>query len=290
MKNKFIGSIVATSLIATTMLNAKLTDEDILKQFSAFLDKGISTEIVSRSKFEGTPFEKVLLSFNVNKKAVEYQTILVLDDYIIGDATDAKTSISLNAQANDDALLISNLAGLYKMYNYFIKENNSYPDDANITALAKKKKITLGSNSIFSSKKTVVYFSDPVCPFCRAALNNIEQMLDKYNIILFLTPITSHWGQGAIELSQKIEDEIKPKMSDKEKIDILRKYYKEDAVAPKISNEQRKAQEKLIKEVINTKLLAGEPSYLELDLLIKASKTFNSLSKEEQEKELKKLK
>ena len=176
------------------------------------------------------------------------------------------------------------------MYNYFIKENNSYPDDANITALAKKKKITLGSNSIFSSKKTVVYFSDPVCPFCRAALNNIEQMLDKYNIILFLTPITSHWGQGAIELSQKIEDEIKPEMSDKEKIDILRKYYKEDAVAPKISNEQRKAQEKLIEEVINTKLLAGVPSYLELDLLVKANKTFNSLSKEEQEKELKKLK
>ena len=84
-------------------------------------------------------------------------------------------------------------------------------------------------------------------------------------------------------------------MSDKEKIDILRKYYKEDAVVPKISNEQRKAQEKLIQEVINTKLLAGVPSYLELDLLVKANKTFNqkffnSLSKEEQEKELKKLK
>lgn len=284
MKQVFKGLLVLS--MATTALVAKVSDEEILKQFNAYTQNGIKVELKNRSKLPGTPFEKVLVKMTKDGIPDSYKGILLLDDYIIASAADAKSQISLSSMIEDEALLENNLYGLYALYDKLInnadQKSIEHTDNKDfkkaMTEFLKAKKIKLGNDK---NKKTLVYFTDPVCPFCRASLANIENYLSRYNLLVIHTPITSHWTIGGLEKTQAIENEISanPKMSDKEKIAILRKYYDEKAPIPTIDESKfpyLTQQKTFIQDIINTKVLPGVPSSFDLDLLKKGYDTFKS--------------
>lgn len=79
--------------------------------------------------------------------------------------------------------------------------------------------ISLGNDK---NKKTMLIFTDPECPYCRAHMDDIENYLKKYNVKFLLT--TTH-EKSALEKEYLILRDIKPSMKDEEKIAILRKYY-----------------------------------------------------------------
>lgn len=282
MKQVFKGLLVLS--MATTALVAKVSDKEILQQFNAYTQNGIKVEIKNRSKLSGTPFEKVLVKMSKDGMPDSYKGIFLFDDYIIANVADSKSQINITSMVEDEALLESNLYGLYALYDKVINnsDNNSaqYTDNKDfkqkMTDFLKAKKIKLGNDK---NKKTLVYFTDPVCPFCRASLVNIENYLTRYNLLVIHTPITSHWSIGGLEKTQAIENEISanPKMSDKEKIAILRKYYDEKAPTPTIDESKfpyLTQQKAFIQDIINTKVLQGVPVSYDLDLLKKGYDTF----------------
>ena len=79
--------------------------------------------------------------------------------------------------------------------------------------------ITLGSDS---KKPTIVMFSDPECPYCRAELDKIETTLKEANVNIILTPVHE---KSALQKSFLIYKDIKNVKTDSEKIKILRKYF-----------------------------------------------------------------
>lgn len=92
--------------------------------------------------------------------------------------------------------------------------------------------ISLGSDK---NKKTMLLFTDPECPFCRAHMADIENYLKKYNVKILLT--TTH-GRSALEKEYLILKDIKPSMKDEEKVAILRKYYDENYNVDKTITDQ----------------------------------------------------
>jgi putative periplasmic protein len=104
--------------------------------------------------------------------------------------------------------------------------------------------ITIGNDK---NKPTIVMFSDPECPYCRAELERIETTLKGSNVQIVLTPVHD---KSSLQKSFLAYKEVKTAKSDSEKIKILRKYFDEnytieggavsDAEAQKIDDLRKK--------------------------------------------------
>ncbi|MDR1285608.1 MAG: thioredoxin fold domain-containing protein [Campylobacteraceae bacterium] len=161
------------------------------------------------------PYEKE----NHNNHNSQKLNILIKGDFIFPEAVDVKNNVSLR-QKIDDELLFDDLAKVYKNET----KNNI---------------ISLGDNK----KPALIILSDPECPYCRQELANIENRLKTNSVKIILT---SFRELSALEKSALIYEETAKAKTDKQKIDVLKKYYDENAlITQKVSENKIKNMDEL---------------------------------------------
>jgi len=194
MKKVVLASIIAaSSLIAAS-------DKQIEDFYSEMVNGGIKVKVTDRHKITGD-IEAVVVNLSKDGNSQD-EIVFTKGDYIFPDVIDLKEQKSFLSEMKKDVAA----KGISKIY----KEE----DKSNI--------ITLGSDS---KKPTLIMFSDPECPYCRAELAKIETTLKDNNIELILTPVHD---LSALQKSALIYKEAKSAKSDSDKVKILRKYFAED--------------------------------------------------------------
>ena len=211
MKKVVLASIIAaTSLMAAS--NKQIEDfySEVFKNQNI---DGVNVKVVERTKILDD-IEKVSLKFSKGDMSQEDVTF-VKGDLMFPDVVNLKEQKSYLAEekkviAEKAALdLVKSLAKIYKN-----------EDKANV--------ITLGNDS---KKPTLIMFSDPECPYCRAELAKIETTLKDNNVEIILTPVHK---LSTLQKSALIYKDIKNAKSDSDKnvskeesdkIDTLRKKY-----------------------------------------------------------------
>ena len=191
--------VVLASIIAATSLMAA-SDKQIENFYSEMVDGSVKVKVTDRHKISGD-IEGVIVNLSKDGNSQD-EIIFTKGDYIFPDVIDLKEQKSFLADMKKEVAA----KGISKIY----KEE----DRANI--------ITLGSDS---KKPTLIMFSDPECPYCRAELAKIETTLKDNNGEIILTPVhdISSWQKSAL-----IYKETKEAKSDSDKVKILRKYFAED--------------------------------------------------------------
>jgi len=189
------------ALLASTLFAA--TDAEIVEHFKSTIQvPNITITVVSRKKvdsIEGMDFVTLNLS---DGKRSQVLSIFTKDDLIFPDIISIKQGGSIK-EMMEMAELQKKLAPLYQSED-------------------KKNIITLGNDP---KKETLVFFTDPECPFCRQELAKIDERLAVNNLKLIFTPVH---GRTSIEKSVIIYNEIAKVKTDAEKLKILHKYYDEN--------------------------------------------------------------
>jgi len=202
--------VVLASIIAATSLMAA-SDKQIEDFYSEVFKNqnidGVNVKVVERTKILDD-IEKVSLKFSKGDMSQEDVTF-VKGDLMFPDVVNLKEQKSYLAEekkviAEKAALdLVKSLAKIYKN-----------EDKANV--------ITLGNDS---KKPTLIMFSDPECPYCRAELDRIEATLKESNVNVILTPVHDI---SSLQKSFLIYKDVASAKTDSDKIQILRKYYASD--------------------------------------------------------------
>ena len=191
--------VVLASIIAATSLMAA-SDKQIENFYSEMVDGSVKVKVTDRHKIAGD-IEGVIVNLSKDGNSQD-EIIFTKGDYIFPDVIDLKEQKSFLADMKKEVAA----KGISKIY----KDE----DKANI--------IVLGSDP---KKPTLIMFSDPECPYCRAELAKIETTLKDNNVEIILTPVhdLSSWQKSAL-----IYKDAKAAKSDSDKVKILRKYYAED--------------------------------------------------------------
>ena len=226
--------------------NAKLSDAEILELFS--MPGGIETSIESRTQLEGTNYEKIILV--AKGKNSEAKQIFFSDGtFLFPDVIDPKNKISHAGIFNEKQEAEQKMKGYVKL-SQLLKD---YPKD---------KIIDLGDKG----KELMYVFTDPLCPYCKEALNELPTMLKEFRLKLVFTPIPSH-GEDAVARSIAIQKEMKTAKNDEQKLEILHKYYDKNNQAPQVSAEDIRNEQKLIMSVFETGAIRGVPATIEASSL-----------------------
>lgn len=240
MKKIALFSVLASSLAFG------LSDNDVLSLYQDIIKQGASVKIVEKSTLPGSKIEQRIIEIKMGD-ASKKDIVFSDDKFVFADVIDPKTMTSYYNQFEEKQTKEmqtqgrKNLANLLKTYD-------------------KSKIVNLGNDK---AKKSVFVFTDPLCPYCRMALNQIEEQLKNSNLKLIFTPIPSH-GEEAVAKSLAILKEIKTAKNDKDKIAILRKYYDEKAPMPKnITKSQIENETKIIAKFFQTGAISGVPAYIE---------------------------
>lgn len=207
---KFLMPLAASAVLASSLF---AVDSKVIENYFDFLPAGMSVKVGETSKIEGTNFEMVELEFSQNGMT-QNDFIFVQDGVMAPDIINLATKQSYKEEIKQKDAAIK-LGGAYKS------------EDQN-------KIIKIGSDP---TKETIVIFTDPECPYCRAELDRIDDVLKNNNVEIIL--ISVH-GDTAFDKINQIYKEMPSAITDKEKIDILSKYYAKDAKAPKSSQADMK--------------------------------------------------
>lgn len=213
---KFLLPLTLSAALASSLF---AVDNKAIEDYFDFLPAGISVKIGKTVKVEGTNFDMVELQFMKDGSVIQNDFMFVQDQIMAPDIINLKTKKSYRDELSKQAAA-SKIGGLYKSESL-----------DNI--------IKIGNDP---EKDTMVIFTDPECPFCRKELANIENDLKKYNVEIVL--ISVH-GDTAFDKINQIYKEAPNAKTDKEKIDLLNKYYAEKAEAPKSSVEEMKKNREL---------------------------------------------
>ncbi|KEA46011.1 histidine kinase [Campylobacter mucosalis] len=183
-----------------------VSNEEIIKFYQQIVPEGIKVEVTSREKIAQFPeYESILINISDGQNS-DTEVVFANKDLIFPDMFDLKNQKSFKGEIMEN-IMNKKLADTYK------KE-----DSKNIISLGNDPK-----------KPTVVIFSDPECPYCRAELKNTEKRLQTQNIKIILTSVHD---TSALEKSYLIYKEVATAKSDSDKVKILRKYFAEDAKVP----------------------------------------------------------
>ncbi|NLC27490.1 MAG: thioredoxin domain-containing protein [Campylobacteraceae bacterium] len=229
-------------LLATTSLFAA-TDEQIISYFKGQVPQNINISVTERTTlkdYNGFDMVKATLSDGSQSQVVN---IFVKDGLMFPDIVDLKSGASMK-QTLEQAEVEKALGELYK------KE-----DPAHIIAIGNDK-----------TKKTMVVFSDPECPYCRDELGNLESRLKEFNIKFILTSVHD---KSALEKSHLIYKEAAKAKTDKAKIEVLRKYFDENAkVSESVSEEAVSVMHELRRKYLQGGL-KGVPFIIEESALLR---------------------
>ncbi len=238
-------AVLMGAVLAVSSLWA-VSDAEVLKLFEQFKANGLEVKIASRAKLDDAPFEQIIVELSDGKRS-QKTAIFADDKYIFSNIIEPKSGKSYLAEfdlANEKA----QMSGAYKKLAGVLN------------ALPKDKIIELSGDG--DANKPVKYlFTDPLCPYCRLELENMEEILKQNRLKVVMAPITSH-GTEAVKKSIKIEQEAKSAKTDAEKIAILRKYYDPKAPEPQISLDEVRAARKIIDGIFDTGAIRGVPAYV----------------------------
>ena len=191
--------VVLASIIAATSLMAA-SDKQIEEFYSQMVDSSVKVKVADRQKVAGD-IEAVVVKLSKDGNSQD-EIVFTKGDFIFPDVIDLKEQKSYLAEVKKEVIA----KGISKIY----KDE----DKANI--------IVLGSDP---KKPTIIMFSDPECPYCRAELAKIETTLKDSNVEIVLTPVHDI---SSLQKSSLIYKDAKAAKSDSDKVKILRKYYAED--------------------------------------------------------------
>ena len=191
--------VILASIIAATSLMAA-SDKQIEEFYSQMVDSSVKVKVADRHKVAGD-IEAVVVKLSKDGNSQD-EIVFTKGEFIFPDVIDLKEQKSYLAEVKKE--VIAN--GISKIY----KDE----DKANI--------IVLGSDP---KKPTIIMFSDPECPYCRAELAKIETTLKDNNVEIVLTPVHD---VSSLQKSSLIYKDAKAAKSDSDKVKILRKYYAED--------------------------------------------------------------
>lgn len=109
-----------------------------------------------------------------------------------------------------------------------------------------------------------IVVTDPNCPYCRAHLENVEEVLKENDIKVLLAPLPSH-GEDSLIKSQLIMNEVAKlgKNDTKAKLKVMRKYYKDITLSNKEKNTDTKQVFANMNKVYNSGLINGVPFYFD---------------------------
>lgn len=213
---KFLLPLTLSAALASSLF---AVDNKAIENYFDFLPAGISVKIGKTVKVEGTNFDMVELQFMKDGAVIQNDFMFVQDQIMAPDLVNLKTKKSYRDELAKQAAA-GKISGIYKSESL-----------DNI--------IKIGNDP---EKDTMIIFTDPECPFCRKELKNIENELKEHNVEIVL--ISVH-GDTAFDKINQIYKEMPNAKTDKEKIDILNKYYAEKAEAPKSSVEEMKKNREL---------------------------------------------
>ena len=191
--------VILASIIAATSLMAA-SDKQIEDFYSQMVDSSVKVKVADRRKVAGD-IEAVVVKLSKDGNSQD-EIVFTKGDFIFPDVIDLKEQKSYLAEVKKEVIA----KGISKIY----KDE----DKANI--------IVLGSDP---KKPTIIMFSDPECPYCRAELAKIETTLKDSNVEIVLTPVHDI---SSLQKSSLIYKDAKAAKSDSDKVKILRKYYAED--------------------------------------------------------------
>ncbi|ASM37960.1 MAG: thioredoxin domain-containing protein [Campylobacter sputorum] len=190
------------SIIACVVSLSAATNEEILSLYDSAKADGVKVEIESRKTLpEDSGIDLVVVKFTKGDQS-QRDIVFTKDSFIYPDILDLKKQISYKNFYSFE-LLKSSIASVYKQEK-----------SENILKIGNDK-----------NKDTMVVFTDPDCPYCKMEVNALDETLKNYNIEMIFTSIH---GDLAIEKAALILQKSKGK-SDKEKIEIAKKYYTQDA-------------------------------------------------------------
>lgn len=190
---------IALSLAAFSLIFGA-SDEEILKLYDG-APAEIKISIDQRIKVEQAPqYDLVVLKIEHNG-ASQNEFVFTKDNLVFFDIVDIKTKQSLKSVYEEKI-------NSKKIATFYQKEKAE-----NILKLGNDPK-----------KRTLVIFTDPECPYCRQELAKIEERLKEYNIEMIFTPVH---GLSSLQKSALILQHGQKAKTDKEKIEIARKYYDE---------------------------------------------------------------
>lgn len=199
-------------LLSSTLFAA--TDKQIVDHFKSTIQvPDISIEVVSRKSVDGVSgMDFVTLNLSDGTRSQKL-SIFTKDDLIFPDVISIKQGGSIKEML-ENAELQKKLSALYK------KED-------------KKNILTLGNDP---KKETLVVFTDPECPYCRAELSKIEERLATNNLKVIFTPVHE---RSSLEKSVLIYNEASKAKSDADKVKIMRKYFDENVTyTEKVSDQE----------------------------------------------------
>ena len=176
------------------------TDAQVVDFYSQMLGEGVKVSVTGRKPAAGG-IEAITVNLS-NGQVSQDEVIFAKDDLLFPDIIDLKEHKSYLQDIKNE-IATKNISKAYKSEK---KENI----------------ITLGSDS---KKPTIVMFSDPECPYCRAELDRIEATLKESNVNVILTPVH---GVSSLQKSFLIYKDAAGAKTDSDKIQILRKYYASD--------------------------------------------------------------
>jgi thiol:disulfide interchange protein DsbC len=208
-----VAALAATSLFAAT-------DAQIINYFKAQVPENISVTITERQEVDGAKgYERVTTTLSDGTQS-QVINVYVKDGLLFPDIIDLKTGKS-SKQEFERVQAQKKIGAIYKK------------EDA-------KNIISIGNDK---DKKTLVVFSDPECPYCRAELGQIENRLKEVNLKIILTPVHE---RSSLEKSYLIYQEIAKAKDDSQKIAIMRKFFDENlTLDTKVSDEAVASMEEL---------------------------------------------
>ncbi|ASM39623.1 thioredoxin domain-containing protein [Campylobacter sp. RM12327] len=190
------------SIIACVVSLSAATNEEILSLYDSAKADGVKVEIESRKALpEDSGIDLVVVKFTKDDQS-QKDIVFTKGNFIYPDILDIKKQMSYKNFYSFE-MLKSSIANVYKQEK---------PE--NILKIGNDK-----------NKDTMVVFTDPECPYCRMEVNALDETLKNYNVEMIFTSVH---GDLAVEKAALILQKSKRK-SDKEKIEITRKYYAQDA-------------------------------------------------------------
>lgn len=221
--------IVVTSLVAASAVFGA-SDDQIKDFYNAMIGgkQGVSITVSDRQKVsDKSDIEVVTVTISDGKNS-QHDVVFTKGDFLFPEIFDLKEHKSYSRDFQQK-ITVKNLAAVYN------KED-------------KKNIISLGNDS---KKPTIVVFSDPECPYCRAELDKIESTLKESNVQIILTPVHD---TTALQKSFLVYKDVAAAKSDSEKIKALRKYF-----APDYTVDQKAVSEDDVKKMdeLRTKYLAA---------------------------------
>lgn len=233
---------LAAALAVTSLFAA--TDAQIIEYFKGQVPENISITITERQGVDGAKgYERVSTTLSDGTQS-QVINIYVKDGLLFPDIIDLKTGKSAK-QTFEKAQSEQKIGAIYKA-----------EDAKNIVSLGNDK-----------NKETLVVFTDPECPYCRAELGQIENRLKEVNIKLIMTPVHD---RTSLEKGYLIYQEAANAKTDEEKIAILRKYFDEKLKAPetKVSDEAVASMEELRRKYLSGGI-KGVPYIVEESALLR---------------------